>query len=279
MLTFHPADRFASGDLSALFTRAYAEYFVPVNVDATTFELMVAAYDIDLSASRIAVRDDQPVALALLGVREARGWIGAMGVAPERRGEQIGLAVMEAVIASARRLSLRSIDLEIITQNLPALRIYRTLGFRRRRTLDIWSRDSDATFPLPPLQSVRTVDVAACLAAFDDLHTVAPPWQRDLPSLQHMAASLRGLGIVEGKHVTACVLYRMDRARATVLDAAALPGQRTAAIESVLRALIRDRAGSPIRLVNLPQDDPASTAMQRVGAGVELQQYEMTVEL
>lgn len=278
-LSFFPADQYASAILSQLFTQAYADYVVPVQIDAAGLEAMVDLYDLDLHASRVGVLDNTPIALALLGVREARGWIGGMGVVPHLRGERIGLAVMQAVIESARRMALRSIDLEVITENQPAIRVYDALGFKRRRTLDIWLRGSDATFPMPPHLDVHTLDVSDCLAAFDDLHSVVPPWQRDLPTLRRLAASLHALGAVEAGRVESYVLYRMDGPRVTVLDAAAAPGRRTVAIEAALRALIRDRAGSPLRLVNLPQDDPASDAMHRVGAEIERQQYEMTLDL
>ncbi|HLF27376.1 MAG TPA: GNAT family N-acetyltransferase [Anaerolineae bacterium] len=278
-LQFQPAHRYSLDVLSVLFTRAYTDYYVPVHFTGAGFESMIAAYDIDLSASRVGVVGQAPAALALLGVRGPRGWIGGMGVVPEQRGERAGRAITEAVIDAARRLKLRSINLEVLTQNLPAVRIYEALGFRRQRLLDVWRRDSDATFPMPPRQVVQPLDVSACLALFEELHAVAPPWQRDLPTLQRTAAALHALGIAEDGRITAYLLYRMDNAQVSVLDLAAAPGQRTAAIESMLRALIRDRAGSPIHLANLPQDDPASNVMHLIGAQVQLQQHEMTLEL
>jgi GNAT superfamily N-acetyltransferase len=278
-LTFHPAKRYKSGALSELFTRAYTDYAVPVQLDAAGFESMEAANDIDLSASRVGVLGKATVAIALLGVRGRCGWIGGMGVVPQRRGQRIGLAAMQAVIESARRIELRSIDLEVLTDNLPAIHIYDALGFKRRRILDIWTRGSDSTFPMPPPHEVQTLEVQACLKAFDDLHAVIPPWQRDLPYLERAAASLHALGTVEQGRIKSYLLYRMEGPRVNILDAAAAAGQRTAAIEALLRALIRDRAGSPLRLVNLPQDDPASDAMHRVGAEIERQQNEMTLDL
>jgi len=278
-LEFAPADRYSLDQLSRLLTRAYTGYAIPIDVDATGLQAMIAAYDIDLAASRVGVHKGELAAIALLGVRERRGWLAGMGVAPEMRGERAGLAVTQAVLKSGRRMRLKSIDLEVLTDNLPAIRIYESLGFKRRRTLDVWLRDSDATFPMPPGHDVGPLDVPACLAVFDDLRVSAPPWQRDLPVLKRAAPSMRALGTAESGRVTAYVLYRMEGRRVNVLDAAAAPGQRTQKVEALLRALIRERAGNPLRFVNLPQDDPASEAMRRVGAEVERQQHEMTLDL
>lgn len=278
-MTFQPANRLTSAALGELFTRAYSDYFVPVNVDRAAFELMVMLYDIDLSASRVGLLKGEPVALALLGVRDRRGWIGGMGVVPAYRGEGGGRAIMQAVIDSARRRKLRSIDLEVITENVHAMAIYDALGFERRRTLDIWLRDADATFPMPPRDAVQALEVAACLATHDELHSVTSPWQRDLPVLKRMAETLHAIGVREAGRIQSYVLYRMDGANVRIVDVAALPGPRTARIESMLRALIRDRSGSPVRFVNLPQDDPASPVMHRIGAQIEMQQHEMTLEI
>lgn len=280
-LSFHSARRYTPEQLSALMNAVYADYAVSIHRDAAGFSAMVAAFDIDLGASHVAVREGERIAIALLGVRGQRGWIGGMGVLPAYRGQRTGLKVMQAAIRSARQLGLRSIDLEVLVKNAPALRIYEELGFRRRRTLDAWLRDSDATFPLPPQQAAEPLDVSTCLAAFDELHSVTPPWQRDLPSLQRRKDSPLGLGLTRDGQVTAYVLYRMEGAEIGVLDAAAAPGRRTSTIESVFRTLIRDRSGSALRFVNLPQDDPVSSAMRRIGADIDVkrQQYEMTLDL
>src|SRR3972149_1340183 len=95
-LTFHPADGYSSETLSALFTRVYIDYPVPIRVDAAGLESMITLYDIDLRASRIGVLKKEPVALVLLGMRGTRGWIGGLGVAPEHRGERVGLAAVRS---------------------------------------------------------------------------------------------------------------------------------------------------------------------------------------
>src|SRR3989304_6182567 len=94
-LTFRPANRCSSSELGELFTRAYTGYFVPVQIDQAALESMVATDDIDLGVSRVAVASGEPVALALFGIRDRRGWIGGMGVLPAHRQQGIGRAVMQ----------------------------------------------------------------------------------------------------------------------------------------------------------------------------------------
>ena len=101
------------------------------------------------------VREDSSVlrvngdlaAFALLGVRGRRGWIGGMGVAPEHRGQGLGRLAMEAALERAHARGLASVDLEVLFQNAPAHRIYRTLGFVERRTLEVWERPASLGAP------------------------------------------------------------------------------------------------------------------------------------
>jgi ribosomal protein S18 acetylase RimI-like enzyme len=278
-LTFHSASAYSPVELSALFNETYLGYFVPVQLDAVSFQNMVGANDIDLSASRVALHNRRPVGIALLGIRVHRGWVGGMGIAPAQRGKGFGRAVMLALIDSARERKLRSIDLEVIDKNRFAIPIYEELGFETRRTLDIWSRESDATFPLPPQHHVAAIDVQTCLNKFEEWHTAPAPWQRDILSLEHNAHTFEALGVAEQDEVRSYVLYRLANGRINIVDIAAAPGHRTVWIDSALRGLVRDKSGSPISFVNLPQDDPAAVSMHRIGAQIAMRQYEMTLRL
>lgn len=278
-LTFHSASDYSLTQLSTLFNEAYTGYFVPVHLDATSLQNMIAANDIDLSVSRVATHHRKPIGVALMGVRVHRGWVGGMGVAPEQRGRGFGRIIMQALIDSARERKLRTLDLEVIDKNDLAISIYEELGFETRRDLDIWSRESDATFPLPPQHHVEAVDVQTCLNNFEDWHSVPTPWQRDILALEHSAHTLEALGVVENDEMHSYVLYRVTDGRISILDIAAAPGQRTSWIDSALRGLVRDKSGRPIHFVNLPQDDPASVSMHRIGAQITMRQHEMTLQL
>src|SRR5260221_10392168 len=146
-LSFEPASRHSDQALAALFNLGYAGYYAPITLDAAAFRTMVDANQIDRGASRVGARGGEPVAFAMLGVRDTRGWIGGMGVAPEARGRGYGRAMMEAVLDAARALGLKGVDLEVLEQNAPASRIYEALGFRDRRWVDVLVR---APGPLPP---------------------------------------------------------------------------------------------------------------------------------
>lgn len=279
-LSFRTARELSDQEMGALFTRGYEGYFTPIVLDAAAFRSMVTTNDIDPSASRVGWMGGEPVAFAMLGVREARGWIGGMGVVPEARGQAFGRAAMEAVLEAARALSLTSVDLEVLEQNQPAARIYEALGFTDRRWVDVLVR---APAPLPPASGppCPTVDlaVAECLACHAGVHGARPPWQRDLPSLVHWAPRLRAIGVRDGDRLAAWVIYRVDGLRLNLADVALAAGAPPERLEGTLRALLAAHPECTLTLVNLPADDPAGDTLRRLGAAARFRQREMTLAL
>lgn len=71
------------------------------------------------------------------GVR-ARSGIGAiqnLGVVPSHRGRGLGAALLLQALHGFRRTSLHRAFLEVTASNAAAIRLYRRLGFRSRKTL------------------------------------------------------------------------------------------------------------------------------------------------
>jgi hypothetical protein len=71
------------------------------------------------------------------GVREA-GMVGAiqnLGVAPAYRGRGLGSLLLLMALDGFRKAGCRRALLEVTAQNEAAIRLYRRLGFRRRKTI------------------------------------------------------------------------------------------------------------------------------------------------
>jgi mycothiol synthase len=71
------------------------------------------------------------------GVREAGG-VGAvqnLGIAPGWRNRGLGSVLLAQALEGFRRAGLKRALLEVTAQNEGAIRLYRRLGFRRRKTV------------------------------------------------------------------------------------------------------------------------------------------------
>src|SRR5262245_50966542 len=207
MIELRPAASLSRARLAALFTAGYEDYYTQLQIDEAALGFMIRAWDLDLDASRVALRDGEPVGLCMLGLRGDEAWIGGVGVVvPERRGG-IGARLMEAVLAGARSRGVREVRLEVITENVRAIPLYERLGFRRTRGLELWLL-AGAAGP------VRETAVEEAHARVRDLRRHREPWQRDDGTVANLD-DLTGLGADGGAGVV-----RVSNGRVSMLQLA-----------------------------------------------------------
>ena len=138
-----------------------------------------------------------------------------------------------------------TVQLEVLEQNEPAIRLYESLGFERTRVLEIWSLAEAPTI------EARQVDP-------EPLGQDGLPWQRQDASLPEEFLRIE----VDGGAMT----YRERDGRIGVL-------QLEARDEDAAVALLS--RGLPVSYVNVPEGDPASAAFARLGGSIDLRQLEM----
>ncbi len=99
-------------------------------------------------ATWLILRGDQPCG-TIQGISDGygAGVVQNLGVIPAERGRGLGTALLLKAMHGFRQVGLGRAALEVTAQNESALRLYRRLGFRRRRTL---YKAVDAMAALPP---------------------------------------------------------------------------------------------------------------------------------
>jgi GNAT superfamily N-acetyltransferase len=157
--------------------RGFEDYFVAIPFSVPMLLNLTRGDSVDLAVSRVVVRDNIPVAAALIA---RRGWtcrLAAMAILPEARRSGIGCATVVQLLDEARARRDRTMVLEVIEQNIPAVELYRVCGFDTIRRL-IGFGGSTA----PPVDEIdqssltevdlRDVAQMVCQSALPDL-----PWQ------------------------------------------------------------------------------------------------------
>ena len=82
------------------------------------------------------------------------GWLIAnVAVAPEFRGRGIGRALVAACLEYARAHGARWAALQVRADNIPALRLYRSLGFVEIGRIQIWRREAGGALSFPTMSS------------------------------------------------------------------------------------------------------------------------------
>jgi GNAT superfamily N-acetyltransferase len=258
---------------------AYADYYLPLHVDAAQLARMDAIYDVDPAASVVAVRGGRLVGMALLSVRKDRGWISAVGTVPAARRQGIARRMMQALLANAIELGLGTVTLEVIQENLRAHALYRDLGFQETRELLTWRLDPDAD-PLPiPRELLREVTPELLLARFEEWHKEPPSWQREPATLRWLLGHARGFALdLDGHPAGYCIV--VDRTDGvSLLDVGINPTHGpVAAGRPLLQAIARLHPRRGLTLLNVPAGDPLCRALAALRFTVAVRQWEMVIE-
>jgi hypothetical protein len=171
----------------------------------------------------------------------------------------VGETLMRALHEQARERGIRRVWLEVIVENTGAFALYKKLGYRIVRDVEVW------TLPLAVSESSEADDSSAeeAHARIRGLRISREPWQRADGTLAHYADA-RGL-LTDG----GAAVYRQPGDSVQLVQIAG-------DAEPLLRAL---RTLGPVSVLNLPEDDQAAAAFRSLGATVVVRQHEMLLEL
>ena len=115
--------------------RAFEDYIVRIPFNAAMLFNLVRADSVDLSVSRVVVRNGAAVAAALIA---RRGWtcrLAAMGIVPEVRRTGLGRSLVLQLLDEAKTRGDRTMILEVMEQNIAAVELYHACAFETIRRL------------------------------------------------------------------------------------------------------------------------------------------------
>lgn len=271
---FIPATEFDRSELTALWNRAYENYFVPIAFTEPLFERHLRRANADLALSRVLAIDGAPHGISLAGRRQGRAYLAGFGIAGAQRGQGLARALLEAQLSVLRDAGMREVMLEVIEQN-PARLLYLKAGFAELRPLVVLEGAL--------AQGLAFAGVALDAAALASAHALCnaatrPTWRRDIPTVLSAVAAegAVALGVKRGAAVVGYAVYLEGGGNNALLDAGALD---EAAACDLLDALACAHAGTTWRLVDEPADSALFGAALARGLASGIRQVEMQLTL
>lgn len=228
MLEFPSMLDFGLKASAEVLARGFEDYFVKIPFNVAMLLNLVRGDSVDLSVSRIVMRDGVAAGGALIA---RRGWtnrLAAMAIVPEARRSGLGRSIVLQLLTEAKARGDRSMVLEVIEQNTAAVELYRVCGFETIRRL-IGFTGSVAPSGDNLRGDLLEVDLREVAAAVTRLGVPDLPWQLSGESIAQLAPPAVG--------------YRLDNAWIAITD----PAQDTITIRALIAeptadAIDRERA-------------------------------------
>lgn len=256
----------------------FADYFMPVAHTPTGFAAFCRWFHVDVAQSVLLEQEDERLAgLAMLAMRGSRAWCGGFGVAPEFRGRGLSASLIDALIERACSLNLRSLQLEVLTQNERAVKTYRRAGLTTIRDLVILLGDAGAMLARPdPALEIQPADpgIAWMMAA---LPMAVPCWQRETISTLGMP-DLRAWIARRDDQALAALLCRRTAPDGPI-SVLSLPFTTEAAARALLAHAAAEIGVTQFFLLNEPENSPLLPLMQSLGLRETNRQHEMRLAL
>jgi ribosomal protein S18 acetylase RimI-like enzyme len=142
--------------ITDLFTRGFERYFVPIHINETILFTMLRRDGVDLNESRVLLKDDEPIGVALIARRGWNSRLAAMGIISTARNSGAGTWVMHQLIEEAHSRGDKEMLLEVIEQNIAGVKLYQKVGFQTVRRLVGFKLENP---PVESKQNIEEIDI------------------------------------------------------------------------------------------------------------------------
>ena len=273
-----PTSRYDFTQLADIYNRAREDYIVPMPMNAKRMQEYVAAYDISLDSSFVAIakEDEEVDGICMLGLRDERSWITRLGVIPTRRRRRAGEFLMLEEMEESRRLGKKYMQLEVIKGNDPAHALFLKLGFKPTRELLVIRRAPSPLNPdLIPEMDIEPIDDESIFTILEEREAGAA-WTEETRSLRN-AGNMKGLRVTLKSEETAWIIFQRSAFQLShfVMSANCSPEMRAALIAAVhnLHPL------QDTKIENLASLHPSWPVFKRFGYMIAFERIEMIAEL
>lgn len=278
-MNFDTLTKLSAEKLTALFNQAFAEYFVKIEFTPEILAEKIASEDICSGLSVGLFDNGKPVGFMLHGVRERAGkkvaYNAGTGVIKAYRGQSATKKMYEYQIPLLKQNGVSEIELEVIAENIPAIRSYEKAGFKKTANLCCFKGNPTRAETEIPV-AIKKID-SPDLVAFQQFWNWKPSWQNDTNTLLKLA-SFDTFGAFVDDQFAGYISGNLERAR--VFQFAVAPAFRNKKIGNVLFHHFADTSGDAINVNNI--DDPTQqtqTFLKKIGLKYALSQHKMNLKI
>ncbi|HLW03899.1 MAG TPA: GNAT family N-acetyltransferase [Ktedonobacterales bacterium] len=271
---FSNALAYTQEQLAEMHNVSFTGYFFPATITAEMSAGFWQVYQIN-AAYCVVMHDEHGafVGLARMGVRGARGWCGGFGIAPDFRGTGVSKLLAAQMIQVAREQHLTTLQLEVLTQNAKAIKVYEGAGFVATRRLIGVQADVAALPEAAADLPAAAVDPAVFFPRLYEGQQ--PDWEREPASILALRTEAVALPGSDGGQ--SGLLFRRGGDNIQILAAFLAHDLPDAALATLLRAAAGNATSAQV--FNEPEASPFLARCRNLGFTEFFSQHEMFLTL
>jgi ribosomal protein S18 acetylase RimI-like enzyme len=173
-----------------IWNEGFQGYFVDMTLSLDRYLSRLHFEGLSPEFSLMAFCDGEPAGFLLNGIRTSAGrrvaWNGGTGVSPQFRARGVGKALMRATLDLYREQRIEVATLEAISENEPAISLYRQFGYDVVDRLIFFTHEGELrqdALQQPNSHAYSAAGVAPHLVGELEFYQESAPWQAHWQSL------------------------------------------------------------------------------------------------
>jgi ribosomal protein S18 acetylase RimI-like enzyme len=263
-------------DLLKTFNESFSDYLVPLQLTKEQLVSKLRSDRIDLNYSVGTFNENKLVGFILHGVDISRGqklaYNAGTGVIPSQRGQGLTKKMYEFILHGLKADRFNQVVLEVIRENLPAVKTYEKIGFTPLRNLECYRGEVSATVSeAVRIEELKHYDWESLQKCWD-FH---PSWQNAVPAIELVKGANRSYEAFVEERKVGYIVYNPLSKR--VMQFGVNPNYRRKKIGSSLFSFIAE-PGAALTVINV-EEGSAIQFLENIGLKKFATQLEMKLVL
>ena len=265
----------------ATFNRSFSDYLVPLQLTEEQLERKIHSENIDLAFSAGAFEDGELVGFILHATGIVNGqkvaYNAGTGVVPAHRGKNLTARLYAFILPFLNAAGVQSVVLEVITENVAALKTYQNTGFSVRRELICFKGTIEAGEMAPNhyrIESLKTHDWPLLQSFWD----WSPSWQNAQPAVDQLLDSNITLASFDGERLAGYLIFNPQSKR--IQQFAVRQEDRRRHVAQSLFQYVAGHFGAEVTLINVDAVSENTIGfLEEIGLKPFVRQYEMEMRV
>lgn len=279
-MNFKSLESVNSKDILKVFNESFADYFVPFKLTENQLVSKMTSDKINLNLSVGVFENQKLIAFILHGFDTINNqkvvYNGGTGVMPKNRGQGITKKMYDFALPILEKNGIDKIILEVINENIPAIKSYEKVGFKTTRELACFKgifkpKNSNTVVETIELQNYDW----NLMESFWDIHTT---WQNSKNVLDDLKKDNDARATYINGQLIGYVIYKPKSKQ--IQQIAIHKSFRKKGIATKLIAELAEKYGSYFSVINVDKKSKHVTGFfESLGFEYSIEQLEMELDL
>lgn len=261
-------EKVKNAEIAEVFNSAFADYFVKIELTEKNLADKILTENIVLEKSVGAFLDGKLVGFILLGIENKTAYNSGTGVIPNARGNNLTGKMYDFILPKLKAEDVYSQQLEVVTENFSAIKIYEKIGFEKLRTLACFKGKITISKNHQDIEIKDLDEIDETL--FSQFWNSKPSWQNSLSAIKRTKHLHKIIGAFYENILVGYLIYTEN---GRIKQFAVKKDFRHLGIGQTLLAQLNNQE---IIITNVDKSDYETMSfLEKIGLKIFLEQFEM----